>query len=169
MCFLQPIFKSTKILDKGVDYGLLAPWLGDGLLLTNGIKWKPRRRLLTPAFHFQILNDFVEVFNKQSRICCQLLEEKCQNGPCTIDMYPYTTACTLDIICGKNKQFSLLKNMIPRFYNLIETEAAMNSEVNAQTEKCAYVRAIFKYIHNLSRLQCNLKITIHMSSSSSQT
>ena len=63
-----------------------------------GDKWKMRRRLLTPAFHFTILNVFIHVFNKQSRIMCQLFQE---NSAAEFDIIPYITNCTLDIICGK--------------------------------------------------------------------
>ena len=94
----QTILKSQKILDKGADYDFLIPWLGDGLLLSGGAKWKSRRRLLTPAFHFKILDDFALVSDKQSRILCQLLSGVSPDGE--IDVYPFITNCTLDIISG---------------------------------------------------------------------
>ena len=111
---MESILNSQKILDKGVDYNFLVPWLGDGLLLSRGAKWKSRRRLLTPAFHFKILDSFVDISQKQGRILCQLLGERCsrpnQQEPAAaglsptdgeIDVYPFITNCTLDIICGK--------------------------------------------------------------------
>ncbi len=45
-------------------YNFLRPWLGDGLLLACGKKWSRNRRLLTPAFHFDILKQYVSVYNK---------------------------------------------------------------------------------------------------------
>ena len=36
---------------------------GDGLLLSDGRKWERNRRLLTPAFHFDILRPYVQVYN----------------------------------------------------------------------------------------------------------
>lgn len=36
-------------------YNLLGPWLGDGLLISKGCKWLRNGRLLTPAFHYEIL------------------------------------------------------------------------------------------------------------------
>ena len=42
--------------------------------LSNGEKWFHRRKLLTPAFHFEILKDFLSVFNEQSEIFIKKLE-----------------------------------------------------------------------------------------------
>ena len=66
-----------------------------------GAKWKNRRRLLTPAFHFQILNTFIEVFNKKSVDCARVLDKAVgQNDGNEIDVYPIITQCALEIICG---------------------------------------------------------------------
>ena len=65
-----------------------------------GTKWKEHRKLFTPAFHFKILEDFVEVFSSNDRILIEKLE-KHVNGP-PFDIRPYISLCTLDIICGKH-------------------------------------------------------------------
>jgi len=64
----------------------------------SGQKWHERRKLLTPAFHYQILDHFIEIFNEQSSILIEILGST--RGK-TIDVYPYITKCALDIICGK--------------------------------------------------------------------
>ena len=53
-------------------YSLLKPWLGDGLLISQGKKWFRNRRLLTPAFHYEILKPYVEVYNN----CLEIMLKK---------------------------------------------------------------------------------------------
>ncbi|CAN7950786.1 unnamed protein product, partial [Ixodes pacificus] len=54
-------------MSKSFDYSLLHSWLGDGLLTSSGAKWKQRRRLLTPSFHFRILDEYVAPMNEHAR------------------------------------------------------------------------------------------------------
>lgn len=69
---------------------------------TIGAKWKKNRRLLTPAFHFQILDNFFDVFNKNADILCdQLAKAQSSEGVKETDVFPFLKKCTLDIICGK--------------------------------------------------------------------
>ena len=44
-------------------YNLIKPWLGEGLLVAGGKKWFRNRKLLTPAFHYEILRGYVPVYN----------------------------------------------------------------------------------------------------------
>lgn len=56
-----------------------------------------RRKLLTPTFHFRILDQFVEVFNRNgSTLVDKLLQKKDATN-----VHSDITLCTLDIICGK--------------------------------------------------------------------
>ena len=56
--------------------------------------------MLTPAFHFKILEDFMEVFNKHSQTFVNKL--LLQDGKEAFNIFPYCTLCTLDIILGKD-------------------------------------------------------------------
>ena len=49
-------------------YYFALPWLGTGLLLANGDRWARSRRLLTPAFHFDILKPYVAISNSASEL-----------------------------------------------------------------------------------------------------
>jgi len=56
--------------------------------------------MITPTFHFKILDSFVEVFSEKSEILISKLREEV--GSKGFDVFPYITKCTLDIICGEN-------------------------------------------------------------------
>lgn len=60
--FAEMIFTNTKLITKGFVYGFLKQALGEGLLISTDKKWHTRRKMLTPAFHFNILGQFQEIF-----------------------------------------------------------------------------------------------------------
>ena len=97
--FNKFLVNSSKHTDKSMDYDFLHDWLGTGLLTSGGEKWKTRRHLITPSFHFDILNDFLIVMNEQSEIFVNNLIEKSKSKK-KFDICPLISSCALDIICG---------------------------------------------------------------------
>jgi cytochrome P450 len=93
------VLSSQKLIDKGEDYESMRDWLGNGLLLSTGKKWQQRRKILTPTFHFQILEKFVEIMDEQSKILVGKLEKT--NGK-EVDIFQYLSLFALDVICGEN-------------------------------------------------------------------
>jgi len=118
----EKILSSNKHISKGEDYRFLWDWLGLGLLTSTGAKWHTRRKMLTPAFHFRILDNFADVMNRQSSVLCDLLAKKADTNQ-EFDVFPLITHCALDIIC----------------------ETAMGRSINAQENSDTdYVRAIYR-------------------------
>ncbi|XP_036328213.1 probable cytochrome P450 4ac1 [Rhagoletis pomonella] len=73
---VQEVLQSQTLIAKGIIYELVRPFLGDGLLVSTGDHWHSRRKLLTPAFHFNILQNFLEVFTNESTKLVKLLQSK---------------------------------------------------------------------------------------------
>ena len=96
---VETILASIKFIDKSEFYmGTFSEWLGSGLLISNGKKWHQRRKIITPAFHFKILEQFVEVMNEHGDIFVNKLKNL--HGK-EIDVFPYISLYALDVICGK--------------------------------------------------------------------
>lgn len=95
---VEHILGSTKHLDKALDYRFFHSWLGTGLLTSSGAKWKKHRRIITPTFHFKILEDFIHVFNATGDVLIESLRREC--GKETFDIVPFFSLFALDAICG---------------------------------------------------------------------
>uniref|UniRef100_A0A914E9Y2 ZP domain-containing protein n=1 Tax=Acrobeloides nanus TaxID=290746 RepID=A0A914E9Y2_9BILA len=130
---VSSILEDNTELTKGKAYDFLLPWLGRGLLLSVDEKWRTHRKLLTPTFHFSMLDGFFEVFNQESRNLVEILEKYADNKQ-EVDIYPLAKYATLDIIC----------------------ETSMGTQLNAQGDpnqpyvKAAenYMRLMFEYNFN---------------------
>lgn len=113
-----------KYNEKSPHYDFLRPWLGDGLLLSSGKinlikfclekiiknfvyskigkKWHDRRKIITPAFHFKILERFVEIFDRLGNTVIDKLhhldEQSCDEG---FEFVHIAALYALDVMCGK--------------------------------------------------------------------
>lgn len=97
----KDFLKDNANLAKPYEYQILSNWLGKGLLLNDDSDlWKNRRKLLTPAFHFKILEEFVPTINENADILVNKLRNHVGRG--TFDIMPYLFSCTLDVICGES-------------------------------------------------------------------
>lgn len=108
---IECILGSTKHLEKSEDYNFLHSWLGTGLVTSAGNKWKKHRRIITPTFHFKVLEDFVEVFNSTGDILMNKLRKEV--GKASFDIVPFFSMFALDAICGNSPLFSLKVVIIP--------------------------------------------------------
>lgn len=77
------------------------------------------QKILTPAFHFKILEEYVKIFDRQSSIFVDVLSKYKTTDK--VELFPLVGLCTLDVIC----------------------EAAMGIELNAQQNaNWDYVNAV---------------------------
>ncbi|XP_031719163.1 cytochrome P450 4V8 [Anarrhichthys ocellatus] len=127
---VETILTNAVHMEKGHSYNFLHPWLGTGLLTSTGSKWRQRRKMLTPTFHFSILTDFLEVMNEQAEILVEKLEKQAGKGQ--FDCFSHITLCALDIIC----------------------ETAMGKKIYAQSHSDSeYVKSVYKMSDIVSRRQ----------------
>uniref|UniRef100_A0A8C5E1Z3 Cytochrome P-450AROM n=1 Tax=Gouania willdenowi TaxID=441366 RepID=A0A8C5E1Z3_GOUWI len=98
--------------------------------ISTGQKWRQRRRMLTPTFHFSILTEFLEVMNEQAEILVENLQKQAGKG--RFNCFNHITLCALDIIC----------------------ETAMGKKVYAQSDSDSkYVKSVYKMTEIISRRQ----------------
>ncbi|XP_034118232.1 cytochrome P450 4d1 isoform X2 [Drosophila sulfurigaster albostrigata] len=119
---VEVVLGTLRFNDKAGEYNALEPWLKQGLLVSRGRKWHKRRKIITPAFHFKILDEFVDIFERESRVLLKNLErERRQQGEIGFNLYDWINLCTMDTI----------------------GETAMGVSINAQTNvDSEYVRAV---------------------------
>ncbi|XP_074060424.1 cytochrome P450 4F11-like isoform X2 [Macrotis lagotis] len=96
--YIKPLISaSANIAPKDeLFYGFFKPWLGDGLLLSKGDKWNRHRRLLTPAFHFDILKPYIKIFNQSTDIMHMKWRNLCVGGGTRLNMFEHISLMTLD-------------------------------------------------------------------------
>uniref|UniRef100_A0A1Q3FLN2 Putative cytochrome p450 4d1 n=1 Tax=Culex tarsalis TaxID=7177 RepID=A0A1Q3FLN2_CULTA len=116
----EGILSSPKYIEKSGEYDFMRPWLGEGLLTSSGRKWHSHRKIITPTFHFKILEQFVEIFDHQSDVFVAQLRAQAASGQ-AFDVFPLVTLYALDVIC----------------------ESAMGTKINAQIHSDSeYVKAV---------------------------
>ncbi|XP_020289589.1 cytochrome P450 4C1-like [Pseudomyrmex gracilis] len=102
---LEKVLNTTKHITKSKIYDFLRLWLNDGLLTSTGSKWHNRRKLLTPAFHFTILRQFLDILIEESDRMIKSLKDN--EEPVIKDLVPFLSKHTLNAICETAMGISL--------------------------------------------------------------
>ncbi|XP_048881825.1 cytochrome P450 4B1 isoform X2 [Brienomyrus brachyistius] len=130
--YVKTILASTEPKDD-FAYKFLIPWIGNGLLVSQGQKWFRHRRLLTPGFHYDILKHYVTLMADSARAMLDKWEIYAdQDEP--FELFNHVSLMTLDSImqCA----FSCRSNC--------QTESGTNSYIQAVYELSYLVNLRFR-------------------------
>jgi cytochrome P450 family 4 len=92
---VEIILSSHVHIDKASEYRFFKPWLGDGLLISTGQKWRAHRKLIAPTFHLNVLKSFIDLFNANSREVVQKLKKEIGKE---FDCHDYMSEATVEIL-----------------------------------------------------------------------
>ncbi|KRT82402.1 cytochrome P450, partial [Oryctes borbonicus] len=120
---VEYFLSSSVHIKKSNGYDLFQAWLGQGLINNSGAIWRKHRKILTPAFHMKILEQFCDSFHKYGRMLVEKLKTQEHKS---IDIYKYVILYAMDAIC----------------------DSSMRIDVNAQlTEDTTYVDAAKRFLN----------------------
>nr|XP_002129693.1 cytochrome P450 4F22 [Ciona intestinalis] len=114
---VRPVLNVEHPKDN-LAYRFIKPWIGDGLLVSHGSKWRRNRHLLTKAFHFDILKQYTKVFDACCKTMLEKWSRKCDGS--TVEVFRPVSLMTLD---------SMLQCAIS-----CETECQQEGNSNAYTD-----------------------------------
>lgn len=92
---IEIILSSNVYIDKAPEYRFFEPWLGNGLLISTGEKWRAHRKLIAPTFHLNVLKSFIDLFNKNSLLTVDKMRKE---GNKAFDVHHYMSECTVEIL-----------------------------------------------------------------------
>uniref|UniRef100_A0A8C0HNR3 Uncharacterized protein n=1 Tax=Buteo japonicus TaxID=224669 RepID=A0A8C0HNR3_9AVES len=119
--YAKSIFGQTgKYLHlSDVPYKFLVPWIGQGLLNLGGTKWFQHRKLLTPAFHYDVLKSYVALMSESVKVMLDKWEKKNTERK-SVEIFQDISLMTLDSImkcafsCNTNCQ---TQRSVPKLSN----------------------------------------------------
>ncbi|XP_021354874.1 cytochrome P450 4F6-like isoform X1 [Mizuhopecten yessoensis] len=83
---------------RGQPYSLFLPFIGEGLVVSSGQKWERNRKLLTPAFHFDVLRPYVNIYNDVADTLLDKFAKQMSESPNSIEITDHINKATLDVI-----------------------------------------------------------------------
>uniref|UniRef100_A0A674E9V0 aromatase n=1 Tax=Salmo trutta TaxID=8032 RepID=A0A674E9V0_SALTR len=94
--YVKTILASTEPKDDFL-YRFLIPWIGDGLLVSEGQKWFRHRRLLTPGFHYDVLKPYVKLMADSAKTMLDKWETHSKFDE-SFELFEHVSLMTLDSI-----------------------------------------------------------------------
>ncbi|XP_062847468.1 cytochrome P450 4A6 [Trichomycterus rosablanca] len=130
--YVKTILTTTEPKDD-IAYRFLIPWIGDGLLVSDGQKWFRHRRLLTPGFHYDILKPYVKLMAESAKVMLDKWTVHADTEQ-SFELFQHVSLLTLDSImkCA----FSYNSNC--------QTDSGSNTYIKAVFDLCYLVNLRFR-------------------------
>ncbi|GMT35118.1 hypothetical protein PFISCL1PPCAC_26415, partial [Pristionchus fissidentatus] len=130
---LRSICESHEEVTKGKDYEYLRVWLGDGILLSIGKRWRDRRKAYTQLFHFSMLDGYLETFNVHARVMADVLKE---NAGKVVEMGDISKRYALDCIgdTAMGYQFGTQRDPSHPYLNAVDIFTNYSQRYNTEPQ-----------------------------------
>ncbi|NXR93335.1 CP4B1 protein, partial [Hypocryptadius cinnamomeus] len=110
-------------------YKLLVPWIGKGLLVLEGSKWFQHRKMLTPAFHYDVLKSYVTLMSDSVKVMLDKWDKRITERQ-SVELFQDVSLMTLD--------------------SIMKCAFSFNSNCQTLSNSHYYIRAVFDLSYLLS-------------------
>ncbi|NXH62002.1 CP4B1 protein, partial [Rhabdornis inornatus] len=112
-----------------VPYKFLLPWIGKGLLVLEGSKWFQHRKMLTPAFHYDVLKSYVTLMSDSVKVMLDKWDKRITERK-SVELFQDVSLMTLD--------------------SIMKCAFSFNSDCQTQSDSHYYIKAVFDLSYLLS-------------------
>ncbi|NXY89517.1 CP4B1 protein, partial [Alcedo cyanopectus] len=129
----HPEYAKSILGQTGNLEELIVPLLfvspGQGLLISNGTKWFQHRKLLTPAFHYDVLKSYVAVISDSVKVMLDKWEKKNAERN-SVELFQDVSLMTLD--------------------SIMKCAFSCNSSCQTQSNSHYYIKAVYDLSYHVS-------------------
>ncbi|NXI04473.1 CP4B1 protein, partial [Pachycephala philippinensis] len=112
-----------------VPYKFLLPWIGKGLLVLEGSKWFQHRKMLTPAFHYDVLKSYVTLMSDSVKVMLDKWDKRITERK-SVELFQDVSLMTLD--------------------SIMKCAFSFNSDCQTQSNSHYYIKAVYDLSYLLS-------------------
>lgn len=158
---IEAVLTNSQNLNKAFLYEMMKPWIGNGILMIEKGKWRSRRKVISPAFHFRVLDDYAPIMNRRAREMVRRLDAM---GTDFFDVLPivrlaafgilFETALGVQIDEAEVQRMRLLEindeigaSVIARMLNLVH----WSDIIYSMTQSSKDFKKNIKFIHEYNR------------------
>ncbi|NXM33589.1 CP4B1 protein, partial [Oxyruncus cristatus] len=113
-----------------VPYQFLLSWIGKGLLILDGAKWFQHRKMLTPAFHYDVLKSYVTLMSDSVKVMLDKWDKKSTERK-SVELFQDVSLMTLD--------------------SIMKCAFSFSSDCQTQSNSHYYIKAVFDLSYLLSQ------------------
>ncbi|NXB66002.1 CP4B1 protein, partial [Struthidea cinerea] len=113
-----------------VPYKFLLPWIGKGLLILEGSKWFQHRKMLTPAFHYDVLKSYVTLISDSVKVMLDKWDKSIMERK-SVELFQDVSLMTLD--------------------SIMKCAFSFNSNCQTQSNSHYYIRAVYDLSYLLNK------------------